>query len=128
MVQYSKGVDNDLVPGLQSDKEYQVIVVTDKLVQLGSQIESSQSSVDVDTDQLRFNSRVNFQQPFTPVSTPAGIADTWEDVINQQYLDAHWDDIVGQWDAVIYRPVNGSDFTIPGLLPEHQYRVQSCFR
>ena len=123
VVQYSKGVDNDLVPGLQSDKEYQVIVVTDKLVQLGSQIESSQSSVDVDTDQLRFNSRVNFQQPFTPVSTPAGIADTWEDVINQQYLDAHWDDIVGQWDAVIYRPVNGSDFTIPGLLPEHQYRV-----
>ena len=128
VVQYSKGVDengvdNNLVSGLESGKEYQVIVVTDELVQLGSQIESSQASVDVDTDQLRFSSRVSFQQPFTPASDTAGIADTWEDVINQPYLDNHWDHIVKEWDEVIYRPVNGSDFTIPGLLPEHQYRV-----
>ncbi|MCP4169825.1 MAG: hypothetical protein GY758_03520, partial [Fuerstiella sp.] len=128
VVQYStgvdeNGVDNDLVSGLESDKEYQVIVVTDKLVQLGSQIESSQASVDVDTDQLQFNSRVDFQQPFTPASDPAGTTDTWEDVINQPYLDTHWNDIVGKWDSVIYRPVNGPEFTIPGLLPEHQYRV-----
>ena len=123
VVKYSTGVDNDLVPGLQSGKEYQVIVVTDKLVQLGSQIESSQASVDVDTDQLRFNSRVNFQQQFTPVSDPTGTADTWEVVISQPYLNDHWDHIVKEWDAVIYRPVNGSEFTIPGLLPEQQYLV-----
>ncbi|WP_299459494.1 lectin-like protein [uncultured Gimesia sp.] len=130
VVKYLTGVDenevnNDLVSGLESGKEYQVIVVNDKLVQLGSQIESSQASVDVDTDQLRFNSRVNFQQQFTPVSDLTGTADTWERVVTQDNLNSNWQSIVQSWDKVIYQPVSPApEDAIEGLKPDAtSYRV-----
>ncbi|MCP4507227.1 MAG: hypothetical protein GY826_12670 [Fuerstiella sp.] len=97
-MKYEQFEGNEPVPGLEDGRQYEIIKYSDTEVQLGEQLESSLSSVNLVTDALNFGHSVSFNGP---------------------YSLGDWDPTT--WDSIVYHSVE--EMPIEGLQDGNTYLV-----